>query len=78
MSMQKCINNAYQQYCRSRPAASADSNKRVKTLPFNTAGINIIFKNITGEKGELTRESILDRMKDYRPNGVSYILFLNK
>ncbi|RZB58826.1 ATP-dependent RNA helicase DDX54 [Asbolus verrucosus] len=36
VGMRKVTENAYQQYSRSRPAASSDSNRRVKELPFNS------------------------------------------
>lgn len=74
-SMAKVCTNAYQQYCRSRPAASSDSNRRVKNLSLHSAGINPIFTNLKGITSELTRESLLDKMKNYRPQGVIYFKF---
>lgn len=67
--MSKVCSNAYQQYCRSRPAASSDSNRRVKNLPFNTAGVNPLFQE---NSSELSRESLLDKMKSYRPQGTVF------
>lgn len=66
--------NAYQQYCRSRPSASSDSNKRVKTLLINSAGIHPIFKDLAKEDSQLSRETLLDKMKEYRPQGVSIFI----
>lgn len=68
--MLKVCNNAYQQYIRSRPAASLDSNRRVKNLPLNAAGLNPMFKS--ENKIEEKRENILDRMKNYRPQGTVF------
>lgn len=62
--------NGYQQYIRSRPAASADSNRRVKELPLSTCAVHSIFSKL-GEIAEDERENLLDKMKNYRPQGVS-------
>lgn len=69
--MKKVCNNAYEQYCRSRPAASVDSSKRVKTLPLNSAGIHPLFRSAMNEVTDMSREILLDKMKGYRPQGVS-------
>lgn len=66
--MQKVTENAYQQYIRSRPAASSDSNKRIKEMSFATCSIHPMFQN--DEKDAILKESFLDRMKNYRPHGV--------
>lgn len=70
-SMKKVTENAYQQYLRSRPAASSDSNKRIKELPLNSVGVHSIFRQSDGNDEENDRENIIDRMKVYRPQGVS-------
>ncbi|KAF2883077.1 hypothetical protein ILUMI_23090 [Ignelater luminosus] len=71
VSMRKVSENAYKQYVRSRPLASADSNRRIKELPFNNCGIHPVFK-VKGEILEEERETFLGRMKDYRPQGTIF------
>lgn len=68
--MRTVTENAYKQYVRSRPAASSDSNRRIKELPFLTCGIHPIFRE-NEEYVEEERENLLDKMKNYRPQGVS-------
>lgn len=70
-SMLKVCDNGYQQYVRSRPAASADSNRRVKTIPIVNAALHPMFREITGAVEE-TRENLIDRMKNYRPHGTIF------
>lgn len=67
--MKKVCENGYQQYIRSRPPASMDSNNRVKELNISNAGILPLFHN-----KEDAAEDILSSMKNYRPPGVN-ILF---
>lgn len=71
-SMKKVTENAYQQYLRSRPAASSDSNKRIKELPLNSVGVHSIFRQSDGNDEENDRENIIDRMKVYRPQGTIF------
>lgn len=66
MNMQQVCSNAYQQYIRSREAASTDSNKRVKELNILAAGILPQFCDADNAAIDL-----LSRMKKYRPRGVS-------
>lgn len=66
--MQNVCNNAYQQYSRSTPPASAESNKRIKELNINQAGILPEFRDATDEAANL-----LSKMKSYRPRGVNII-----
>ncbi|KAG5887596.1 hypothetical protein JTB14_025755 [Gonioctena quinquepunctata] len=61
----------YEQYIRSRPTASSDSNRRIKELPLSTCSIHCIFKGKSLEDEE-ERENILDRMKNYRPQGTIF------
>lgn len=68
--MKKVSENAYLQYLRSRPAASADSSRRVKEISFSTCSIHPIFET-NDEKDNILKESLLDRMKNYRPQGVN-------
>lgn len=68
--MRKVTENAYLQYVRSRPAASSDSNKRVKELNLNSCNVLSIFASPNLQQ-ENERESFLDQMKNYRPHGVS-------
>lgn len=63
--MQNVCNNAYQQYIRSRPAASTESNKRVKELNISVAGILPQFRDSSDAAAQL-----LLKMKSYRPRGV--------
>ena len=69
VSMKKVTENAYKQYIRSRPAASSDSNRRVKEMPFDKCGTHPIFKE-RDDYVEEERENLLDQMKSYRPQGV--------
>lgn len=69
--MHRVTENAYQQYVRSRPAASSDSNRRVKELNLSSCGVLSIFSS-PDENAENEMESLIDRMKNYRPHGVSY------
>ncbi|XP_018562547.1 ATP-dependent RNA helicase DDX54 [Anoplophora glabripennis] len=71
VSLRKVAENGYQQYIRSRPAASSDSNRRVKELPLSTCSIHSIFSKF-GEIAEDERESLLDKMKNYRPQGTIF------
>lgn len=73
--MVKVCGNAYMQYLRSRPAASSDSNRRVKNLPFASVGLHPLFKSINEVVEK--RENILDQMKNYRPPGVSNTILFN-
>lgn len=68
VSLRKVTENAYQQYIRSRPVASTESNKRVKDLPFATCPIHPIFKDYD-DVSENERENILNKMRSYRPQG---------
>ncbi|XP_025833848.1 ATP-dependent RNA helicase DDX54 [Agrilus planipennis] len=71
VSMSNVCENAYKQYIRSRPLSSADSNRRVKEMPFASCGIHPVFKNETGEL-EADRELLLGQMKNYRPPGTIF------
>ncbi|XP_014232245.1 ATP-dependent RNA helicase DDX54 [Trichogramma pretiosum] len=66
-NMEKVCENAYQQYLRSRPAASIESNKRVKELNFETAGILPEFQ----DENDAVSEFLL-KMKSYRPPGTVF------
>lgn len=72
--MKKVTENAYLQYVRSRPAASSDSNRRIKELPFATCAIHPLFKEYK-EYVEEERENLLEKMKSYRPQGVRNFFF---
>lgn len=69
--MGKVVENAYLQYNRCRPIASSDSNKRVKQINFNTCNVLSIFKTSGVYKSEEVKQDLLNRMKNYRPQGVS-------
>ncbi|XP_012271422.1 ATP-dependent RNA helicase DDX54 [Orussus abietinus] len=66
-NMQKVCDNAYQQYLRSRPGASPESNKRIKELRISTAGVIAEYRDITPAAADL-----LSRMKNYRPPGTIF------
>ena len=74
--MEHVCSNAYQQYIRSRPAASTESVKRVKNLNINGAGILPEFCDMELKKTQSSTADILSRMKNYRPPGVSFKVFL--
>ncbi|CAH1278786.1 unnamed protein product [Diabrotica balteata] len=71
ISTKKVSENGYQQYIRSRPNASADSNRRIKELPLSSCWVHPIFKNVD-EVDENERENLLDKMKQYRPHGTIF------
>lgn len=70
ISMRNVSENAQQQYVRSRPSASNDSNKRVKELPFACCNVHPIFKEFDDGENDTHRANLLDQMKNYRPQGV--------
>lgn len=65
-------NNAYKAYLQTRPAASVESNKKIKNIKFNTLRILDDFKTIPGQTrdGEVDPEEfkakLLDQMKQYK------------
>nr|XP_022919550.1 ATP-dependent RNA helicase DDX54 [Onthophagus taurus] len=73
VSMREVSEKGYKQYLRSRPAASVDSNKRIKELPFGNCGIHTIFQT-EDALSEIKKENILERMKNYRPSGTIFEL----
>ncbi|XP_030767680.1 ATP-dependent RNA helicase DDX54 [Sitophilus oryzae] len=70
-SMLKVTENAYKHYIRSRPGASADSNRRIKELALNVCSLHPVFKNSEQSK-LMERENLLDQMKSYRPHGTIF------
>lgn len=73
--------NAYKKYLSTRPAASVDSNKRVKNIRFTAVGeLDDFFKtnaNDLDEKPERKydiKQELLSKMKGYRPAGVSVVI----
>ncbi|CAH0552710.1 unnamed protein product [Brassicogethes aeneus] len=71
VSTRKVSENGYLQYIRSRPAASSDSNRRMKEIPIANCLIHSLFKN-QGITDEDERENLLDKMKGYRPQGTIF------
>ncbi|XP_051168138.1 ATP-dependent RNA helicase DDX54 [Leptopilina boulardi] len=71
-NMENVCKNAYQQYLRSRPAASTESVKRVKNLHIIEAGISPEFCDIKTRDAENSLANILSRMKNYRPPGTVF------
>lgn len=67
--MKDVSEKGYQQYCRSRPAASTDSNKRVKDMGFSSCGVHPLLRN-NSKDIECQKENMLDQMRQYRPHGV--------
>lgn len=68
--------NAYKKYINTRPAASADSNKRVKLISFNSlAPLDdfTVYSNgkVPEEKKHDIKFNLMAQMKNYRPSGVS-------
>lgn len=70
--MRKVCNNAYQQYVRSRPGASAESVKRVKELRISEAGVLSKYSDVSP-----TAADLISRMRNYRPQGVSIFAHLD-
>lgn len=68
LNMQKVCNNAYQQYIRSRPGASAESVKRIKELRINEAGVLPEYSDTALH----TAVDMISRMKNYRPQGTIF------
>ncbi|XP_012231661.1 ATP-dependent RNA helicase DDX54 [Linepithema humile] len=66
-NMQKVCSNAYQQYIRSRPNASVESNRRTKELRINEAGVLPQYSNVPSATVDL-----ISRMKNYRPPGTVF------
>lgn len=77
VALKKVASNGYEQYIRSRPNASADSNRRIKELPLSSCWVHPVFQHIS-EEIEEERENLLDKMKTYRPHGVSKLFFKYK
>lgn len=74
VSMSTVIEHAYEQYNRCRPSASSDSNKRVKQMNLSTCALLPLFKTSEVYKSEESKQDFLNRMKNYRPHGVSIII----
>lgn len=73
--------NAYKKYLSTRPAASVDSNKRVKNIRFTAVGeLDDFFKTNTNDLDEKPerkydiKQELLSKMKGYRPAGVSVVI----
>lgn len=69
--------NAYKKYISTRPAASADSNKRVKTMQFTALPAlhdfdEYLYGDKADEKKDAMHVSLLSKMQKYRPSGVSH------
>jgi ATP-dependent RNA helicase DDX54/DBP10 len=66
--MRRVCANAYRQYIRSRPGASVESIKRVKDINLNRFAVHPVFP----VKGAIqcNASDILEKMKNYKPNGV--------
>ncbi|OQR76129.1 ATP-dependent RNA helicase DDX54-like [Tropilaelaps mercedesae] len=64
MNMQKVCANAMQHYRKSRPTASAESNKRMKSLLKETLPLHPMFKMETADSA---RDSMLEACKRFKP-----------
>lgn len=67
--------NAYKKYLSTRPAASADSNKRVKSINFNMIPAlhdfnEYLYGDKADEKKDVLQVDLLTKMQNYRPPGV--------
>ncbi|KAK9693141.1 Helicase conserved C-terminal domain [Popillia japonica] len=71
VSLKDVSEKGYQQYCRSRPAASTDSNKRVKDMGFSSCGVHPLLRN-NSKDIECQKENMLDQMRQYRPHGTIF------
>lgn len=76
--------NAYKKYLSTRPAASVDSNKRVKHIRFNAVGeLDDFFKKNSSDLDEKLerkydiKQELLSKMRGYRPSGVSSVILDN-
>ncbi|XP_053558139.1 ATP-dependent RNA helicase DDX54 [Bombina bombina] len=58
--------NAYKQYCKSRPAPAPESIKRVKEANYSQLGIHPIFWSQLGGE-EMQRLKVVDSIKTYKP-----------
>ncbi|XP_060525012.1 ATP-dependent RNA helicase DDX54 [Cylas formicarius] len=70
-NLQTTADNGYKQYLRSRQAASAESNRNVKDLPWSSVSVHPIFGKLV-ERVNLEGEHFMDRMKAYRPQGTIF------
>lgn len=69
-NLYRISNNAYKAYIQTRPAASVESNKKVKNVKFSTIRMLADFKSIRSdtidEDVEEAKANILDQMKQYK------------
>jgi ATP-dependent RNA helicase DDX54/DBP10 len=66
--VKKVCANAYRQYIRSRPGASVASVKRVKNISPNNFAVHPVFP--VQDVIQSDASDMLEKMKNYRPNGV--------
>lgn len=64
-------NNAYKAYIQTRPAASVESNKKIKNVKFHSIRLLEEFKGVLGQKSddadtEDFKANLLDQMKNYK------------
>ncbi|KAG8455667.1 hypothetical protein GDO86_001744 [Hymenochirus boettgeri] len=57
--------NAYKQYCKSRPVPASESIKRVKDANYNLLGVHPLFWSRLGEE-EMQRLKLVDGIKSYK------------
>jgi hypothetical protein len=63
---------SYKQYLKSRPGASAESARRIKSLKLETMGIHPLLTGAEIESsGGIERDDFLLQMKKFRPSTVS-------
>lgn len=67
--------NAYKKYLSTRPVASADANKRVKSINFNMIPAlhdfnEYLYGSKADEKKDVLHNELLSKMQNYRPSGV--------
>lgn len=75
--------NAYKKYLSTRPVASADANKRVKSISFNMLPAlhdfnEYLYGSKADEKKDVLYNEYLSKMQIYRPSGVGRGSRLNR
>ncbi|XP_022687791.1 ATP-dependent RNA helicase DDX54-like isoform X1 [Varroa jacobsoni] len=69
MNMKRVCSNALQQYRKSRPTASAESNKRMKSLLKETLPLHPIFRK---DSIDSARESMIEACKKFKPSATIF------
>lgn len=70
-SILKVCRNAYSKYLKSRPGASKESVRRVKSIDFVNIGFYPLFRT---DGNNMEKINLLDRMKNYKPRNTIFDL----